>query len=80
MGRLVYHVDFGDGVNAGDVKAHSNFNRALYRRERFGDESVFSYASAQIAAVVLRLLVHNNYHVHTASALAQELIYGSSIV
>lgn len=34
MGRAVYHIDFGDGINAGDIKTHSNFNRTLYHRQR----------------------------------------------
>lgn len=35
-----YHIDFRDGVDAGDIEAHSNFYRALYhRREELGMRS-----------------------------------------
>lgn len=33
-GRRVYHIDFGDGINAGNIKAHSNLDRTLYHRWR----------------------------------------------
>ena len=34
--RVVYHVDFRDGINAGDIKTHSNFHRTLCVKQRHG--------------------------------------------